>query len=473
MTDSEHEESTRILCASVVLGHAGARERVLQWARDHGTAVAPEIGLDMRLILQLAHWAERRSFLCWLSYLVLASVALLLLAAGWTSLAITFAGITGATLWMSLHIRERNQLAPFFTAARFDKDEVAKNFPAKVPAPETARIPRRDQNLVVYGAFTPFIGAGVDLGGWSVAIAIDKPKENLLGTPQVQPFTTSELYAEMDGYVNALRLDRMAQHDVYFTSGATIRDDRALLPNVYGEPTQRLNDLSAERLRLRGDRKVRHYRCYRVLDWGGDLALSYYIRCALRGNTLFVETKRFILPPMATKYRSIDDVVHVRFKEWAATTTKALFLGPICVAAAPIFIAAQVGDKVHGWLRTKEKERREEIDRCPQYNFGAKHCLRQDMASEHYHHYFQLIDGDFYNKVLQREILDGLVDFLDQHGIDTTDLRDRQTTILNSGLIVQGGDVRADAISVGPGARATKHAASSMLHRRAAGEAAQ
>jgi len=50
-----------------------------------------------------------------------------------------------------------------------------------------------------------------------------------------------------------------------------------------------------------------------------------------------------------------------------------------------------------------------------------------------------------------------LVEFLDDHNIDTSDLKERQTTILNSGVIVQGGDVNAESLAVGPGAEAIKN----------------
>ena len=42
------------------------------------------------------------------------------------------------------------------------------------------------------------------------------------------------------------------------------------------------------------------------------------------------------------------------------------------------------------------------------------------------------------------------------HGIETSDLKERQTTILNSGVIVQGGDVNAESLAVGSGSQAVK-----------------
>jgi hypothetical protein len=58
--------------------------------------------------------------------------------------------------------------------------------------------------------------------------------------------------------------------------------------------------------------------------------------------------------------------------------------------------------------------------------------------------------------MLEHAILDGIITFLDEHQIDTSGLRERQTMILNSGIIVQGGDVKAESLAVGAGAQAVK-----------------
>jgi hypothetical protein len=48
------------------------------------------------------------------------------------------------------------------------------------------------------------------------------------------------------------------------------------------------------------------------------------------------------------------------------------------------------------------------------------------------------------------------VTFLDEHDIDTSEIRERRALILNSGIIVQGGDVTAESLAVGAGATAVK-----------------
>jgi hypothetical protein len=58
-------------------------------------------------------------------------------------------------------------------------------------------------------------------------------------------------------------------------------------------------------------------------------------------------------------------------------------------------------------------------------------------------------------KILERQILDTIVRFLDARNIDTSDLKERQTTILNNGLLVSGsGTIHAESLAVGTNSQA-------------------
>jgi len=61
-----------------------------------------------------------------------------------------------------------------------------------------------------------------------------------------------------------------------------------------------------------------------------------------------------------------------------------------------------------------------------------------------------------YLKAIERQILDALVEFLKSKNIDTSDLKASQQTILNTGVVVSGGSVTAENLSVGAGARVTQ-----------------
>jgi len=60
-----------------------------------------------------------------------------------------------------------------------------------------------------------------------------------------------------------------------------------------------------------------------------------------------------------------------------------------------------------------------------------------------------------YVKILESQILARIVQFLDEHNIDTSGLKDAQTKIINSGIIVAGsGSLEANTLAVGRGSSA-------------------
>jgi hypothetical protein len=54
-----------------------------------------------------------------------------------------------------------------------------------------------------------------------------------------------------------------------------------------------------------------------------------------------------------------------------------------------------------------------------------------------------------YAKLLERRVLSLILEFLDDHDVDTSELVERQSIILNSGVMVSGGTLQADNLAVG------------------------
>ena len=66
-----------------------------------------------------------------------------------------------------------------------------------------------------------------------------------------------------------------------------------------------------------------------------------------------------------------------------------------------------------------------------------------------------LTDKELYAKVVEKRLLQAITTFLEAKGVDTSELVERQTTILNQGVYVTGGGtVTAESIAAGTGARA-------------------
>lgn len=75
------------------------------------------------------------------------------------------------------------------------------------------------------------------------------------------------------------------------------------------------------------------------------------------------------------------------------------------------------------------------------------------MSQEEYQRFFQKLDQEMYLKIIERRIVDSLSNFLASKNIDTSDFKDARSTILNHGIIVDGGSLQAENIAVGKRAK--------------------
>ncbi len=447
-------QSTRLLCASMLFNSA-ARQKLLSWLKDKDRAVALELGVDLELAAQVARFAERRARQSWLIYFAI--LCLGALTAILTPVGPALCAVAAMCVWFARNWKEKNTFAPMFWTENFNPQEIRKHFTAELKREDLAAMPSPDQNFFVFGAFSPFVGAGQDLGGWSVVIALDRPRKDFGDPAKIRPFHTKEVYDAIDLALDELKVPDIDKRDMFFARGTDLRGNRDLLPDIYGRPVQNLPPGVTVNYIYRDDEKVRHYRCYRILDWGGELALSYYLRCSCRGNTLFVETKRLILTPLASAYRKVDSMTPMDTSQTIGAAMAAIVAGPVLALVSPFWVLLKIEEKLGELFSAwKDRKRRKMIKKTPLFNYGAVTSLRQTLSSGEYGHYFQMMDGDLYNKLFEHGVLDSLVEFLDAHGLDTSELKERQTTILNNGVMVQGGDVKAESLAVGAGARALK-----------------
>ncbi|HET8914034.1 MAG TPA: hypothetical protein VFN23_21350, partial [Ktedonobacteraceae bacterium] len=74
----------------------------------------------------------------------------------------------------------------------------------------------------------------------------------------------------------------------------------------------------------------------------------------------------------------------------------------------------------------------------PAFDYGAETSLRQVASDIKHHLFFQEIDQSMYLKVAQKQILETVSNFLEEHHINTDEFRQRQQMLLNSGIINTG-----------------------------------
>lgn len=337
-------------------------------------------------------------------------------------------------------LTHRNTLSRDLTAKAFARKP--RNPPSKTAVPD---------NVVVYGGFSPFVGSGYDLTGWSFTVNLERAKPDF-GETGPEPFEIDELYKALRKGFERLDIDGLSILDRLFVDGRSIREDRRFLPTKFSRPVTRVSPAIVEEYRSQRSRTVRHYLCLVISDWSGEIVLSTFIRAQKSASKLFIETSYFLLPPLKRQYYDLDKHVYARpISQTFGWILQSAVAAPILGVIAPFTLWNTL---THHSERSDRRLQKREIEDDPLYNYGARQSVRELGTANSWRAYFQKLDKEMHSKVVQQQLLDVLVEFLDLHGIDTSEIKDRGSHILNNGVIVSGGTISAESLAVGEGAQA-------------------
>jgi hypothetical protein len=307
-------------------------------------------------------------------------------------------------------------------------------------------------NVVIYSGFSPFVGSGIDIGGWSFTLDIKKGKEEMGVVKKPEYFTTEELYLYVDEKIRKLNLQETSIQDKIFVNGQEIRGDVRFLPDPYHRPLTKISPSTLQEFTEGQSNEIRHYKCIRIIGWKGEIILSVFLRFLKLRQNLFVETSYFFLPPLKQEYRKIDEIHHNPTWRQLAQMLQETFLKVLILFPLATFLLC--GELLRPFIRwNQRRSNRRLIRENPMFDYGASTSIRELAASNFFTHYFQKLDKEMYFKLIEHQILDSIINFLDIHHIDTSDLRARQDTILNNGVIITGGSVEAQNLTVGERAK--------------------
>jgi hypothetical protein len=307
-------------------------------------------------------------------------------------------------------------------------------------------VERHAGNLIVYSGFRPFASSGVDLGGWSFVVDLRKGKEVIGQRREPELVETPEVYAGVERGLGELGMSHLTIKDRVFVNGIDIRDDRDLLPSSIGRPSSYVPAGELRRLMTASTHRVRHYTCIRVTDWRGHLVLSLYLRFAVANGRLFCELSRVLLLPLKPELHRSDGIsAEFEFREVMRLAWRSLVQTPVLWLRSPSAVLRPL-------LRPRRRAKLlKHVKRNAFFDYGAPVTALDRARSRDYTRYFQMLDKTMYVKVLERTILDSVVDVLDEHGIDTDELAERRSTIINNGIMAE--EVHADNMAVGLGAQ--------------------
>src|SRR5215218_1449375 len=156
------------------------------------------------------------------------------------------------------------------------------------------------------------------------------------------------------------------------------------------------------------------------------------------GRTLYVEQTVCRLLPIQRSYHLIDHLTRRLLPgEWPAMLWETLRELPACLLRAPVELVR------HWRSRYREQQQhrilRRMLDEDRPVDYGARYSVRELGQASTWKNYFQELDWYRQLQVVQSQLLDAILDFLEAHDVDTSEFRQRQSAILNTGVFMPGG----------------------------------
>jgi hypothetical protein len=311
-----------------------------------------------------------------------------------------------------------------------------------------------EPNVVVSGGYSPFVGAGHEVAGWSFTMNLAEPQDPAHPVREASP---QDLYREAEQALRALGMPNLALRDELYVDGRDVRDVELLMPlGPYHAPVETLSERRMDDFIGRNDDRTRHYKAIRCVLWDSQVVLSTFLRYVVVKNVLFVEARSFLLPPLSEDFLALKNMPlvpsfseHVR--EFALSLCRATVIWAMVLGRAADFIQGGFLNTRERWLRRSTKE----VLANQRYSYGWARSLRETWAGENFERYFQRVDQDFCKKVVQESLLDSLLKSLSQRNICTDSLKNATTTIHNEGVIVNGGSLQAENLTAGRSASST------------------
>ncbi len=356
---------------------------------------------------------------------------------------------------MALVILAERLVATYGVLARdFGPGRSASTLPSPVASPRAERrlsqvAARADGNVTIYGSFSPFVGNGVPLDAWSFALDTKRAAEGR----EVESFSSDEIHDYVLAHLRQIEIAHVTVHDRVFVDGRDLRGDGRFLPHELAPPVSHVDPSLVRALLAEPEERARPYLCLRVSGWRGQLVLTTFLRFVVTRNNLFVELSHSLLTPILAVYQDVDRLLPApTFGQLLRMAGRSIVHIPVGVFTALRSVYLAMLAPLSRSLR--QARQRREITSALRFNYGATTSPRELVSDPRYQRYFQQLDKELYAKVVEKRLLQAITTFLEAKGVDTSELVERQTTILNQGVYVTGGTVTAESIAAGTGARA-------------------
>ncbi|MGD0244826.1 MAG: zinc ribbon domain-containing protein [Streptosporangiaceae bacterium] len=390
------------------------------------------------------------------------------LASGLSTLAVVlvFLGLLGAVLVgysYSMYRTFSDRLRPGASAHRFERasEEVEERI-AQVATAQRG-------NLTIYGGNNPFIGTGPRLlnEDWSIAIELDRapgPGRNggrrERGSGSYVPIDPVELHQVIrarllkvkdEGLPQNERITALSMHD-HVAGDGHCRWDSPFIDQARTTPYSQASPEAIDALIRHPAAGLRYYLRVCVSDEGQpvwvrrrevigstdqEIAVSAFIYVAVEGRMFYLQFVPTLLPPIYQRYHIVDRLPSVTSGEFMVKV--------ILNAASTSFkdiVRAPFGVLGTAWTAmTERRSYHSEARSASDYVFadiGARISVRETGGSAQARTYIQVLDTVKYTRVVQRLVLDTVLDFLTEKGVDTSTYQESASAIISNSYTIHG-----------------------------------
>ena len=390
------------------------------------------------------------------------------LASGFSTLAVVliFLGLIGTVLVgysYSIYRTFSERLRPGAAAGRFDRasDEVEERI-AQVAAAQRG-------NMTIYGGNNPFIGTGPRLlnDDWSIAIELDrapgpgrnsgKDKRSSGSYVSIDPVELHQvirarlLKVKDEGLPPNERIAALSMHD-HVAGDGHCRWDSPFIDQARAMPYSQASQEAIDALIRHPAAGLRYYLRVCVSDEGQpvwarrreiigstdqEIAVSAFIYVAVEGRMFYLQFVPTILPPIYQQYHIVDRLPRVSSSEFkvkvilnaASTSFKDIVHAPIGVVSTVLRAMTEP------WSYHSEAKSASEYVFA---DIGARISVRESGGSAATRTYIQVLDTAKYTKVVQRLVLDTVLDFLTEKGVDTSAYQESASAIISNSYTIHG-----------------------------------
>jgi hypothetical protein len=449
----KNTDATCYICAAVYFNEDFCNQIIKEIFEEEHKVIAKSYGVDLSTIVKncLAAREIRDVRNLKLALLLLITLISAIIAKN-ILVVIFFYPIAYLIVYSEFYRIRYNLVAKHFLKKSFNSKSIKFKSNPSVENRLQELANEQEGNIIIYGEFSPFVGSGEYINGWSFTININKGKKE--GEKVVIPlaFDLNEIHTYINDSINKLNLDNLTLEDNLHINGQEIRDKNNFLPDPLKRPVTLVESQLIRDFMEKPTHTIRHYKSIRVTDWNGELILSIFLRFVKVGQNLFIEASYYLLTPLGKYYRQFDNLL----PEPTSEQSRELVLESIFKAISLWLLSPFAVFSRFNRYRVNQRQyyiNRRNIEANPAFNYGATDSLRERVSYPEYRRYFQKLDQDMYLKIIERQIIDNIKNFLESKKIDTSDFEDARSTILNYGVVVSGGSIEAKNFAVGKNAK--------------------